>query len=180
MSNAMLRRWLHYTLCLIVLMTPVYALPVPAAAVVVQDGASIEPLLKKPYLELLQLATTVRFTRLQFDQVRKRLKDEQKKKENELKGQQKTLESQIKDAQEQLKKIGDNRQLTEDQIVAERHNLHCRIQDWQSQLADSKIALTNGVPVEYDNLNAKLDLLEKWPAAKAEINRQIETGQAAR
>ena len=179
MSNAMLRRWLHYTLCLIVLMTPVYALPVPAAAVVVQDGASIEPLLKKPYLELLQLAPTVRFTRPQFDQVRKRLKDEQKKKENELKGQQKTLESQIKDAQEQLKKIGDNRELNEDQIVAERHNLHCRIQDWQSQLADSKIALTNGVPVEYDNLNAKLDLLEKWPAAKAEINRQIETGQAA-
>ena len=82
MSNARLRRWLHYTLCLIFIMTPVYALPVPAAPPpVAQDVAAIDPLLKKPYLELLQLAPTVRFTRPQFDQVRKRLKDEQKKKE---------------------------------------------------------------------------------------------------
>ncbi|MBI3935259.1 MAG: M48 family metalloprotease, partial [Acidobacteria bacterium] len=174
------RTWIHYTLCLVVIMAPVYSLPVQAAPLLaVQDTSGMDPLLKKPYLELLQLAPTVQFTRQQFDQVRKRLKDDQKKRENDLKSQQKNLESQIKDAQERLKKIGDNRQLGEDAIAAERHNLHCRIQDWQSQLADTKIALTTGVPVEYDNLNAKLDLLEKWPAARMEINRQLESSQAS-
>ena len=176
-----LRMGLHYTLCLVILATPVYSLPALAApAAAVQDAAGIEPLLKKPYLELLQLAPTLRFTRQQFEQVRKRLKDERKRKEDDFKNQRKGLESQIKNAQEQLKKIGDNRSLNEDAIAAERHNLHCRIQAWQAQVADLNIALANGVPVEYDNLNAKLDLLEKWPAAKLEINRQIESGQATR
>lgn len=176
-----LRIGLHYTLCLVIVATPVYSLPalaVPAPAAAEIDG--IDPLLKKPYLELLQLAPTFRFTREQFDQVRKRLKQDQKKRENDLKSQQKQMESQIKQAQEQLKTIGGPRGLSEDEMAAERHNLHCRIQDLQAKLAESKIALTTGVPVEYDNLNAKLDLLEKWPAAKLEINRAIETGQAAR
>ena len=178
-----LRLGFHGTLCLVVVFAPTYSLPVLAApaapAAAVQDASGIDPLLRKSYLELLQLAPTARFTRQQFDQVRKRLKDEQKQKENDLKEQQKRLQSQIRGAQEQLKKIGSNRALSEDQVVAERHTLHCQIQAWQAQLADLNIAQTTGVPVEYDNLNAKLDLLEKWPAAKLEINRAIETGQAA-
>jgi Zn-dependent protease with chaperone function len=177
----LLRFGLYYGLCLVMVAAPVYsvrALAAPAPAVEQADG--IEPLLKKPYLELLQLAPALQFTSQQFDQLRRRLKDEKKKKENDLKKKQKQLEAQIKDAQERLKKVGDNSSLSEDQIASERHNQHCRIQDWQSQLADTKVALANGVPVEFDNLNAKADLLEKWPAAKREINREIETGQAAR
>ncbi|HWP83823.1 MAG TPA: M48 family metalloprotease [Terriglobia bacterium] len=172
-----LRLFLHSALCLVILRSSVPSPPVLAApAPAVQDAAAIEPLLKKSYLELLQEAPTLRFTRQQFEQVRQRLKDQQKQKENELKSKQKRLESQIKQAQEQLKKLGSSRELTEDEIAAERHDLHCRIQAWQSELADTKIALTTGVPVEYDNLNAKLELLEKWPAAKQEIDRQIDSG----
>ena len=175
----LLRIALHYTLCLVVLMTPFYSLPVLAASpTAVQDPSGIKPLLKKSYLELLELAPTIRFTKQQFDQVRKQLENERKREEDHLKNEQKRLESQIKEAQEQLKKIGGNRTLTEDEIAAERHILHCRIQAWQAQLADLHIARETGLPVEYDNLNAKLELLEKWPAAKLEINRMIESGRA--
>lgn len=177
----LLRFGLHYALCLVIVATPVHSLRALAApSPAVEDTEGIEPLLTKSYLELLQLAPALHFTSKQFDQMRTRLKDEKKKKEDDLKKKQKQLEAQIKDAQDRLKKIGDGRSLSEDEVAAERHNLHCRIQDWQSQLADNKIALQNGVPVEYDNLNAKLDVLEKWPAAKLEINRQIESGQATR
>jgi Zn-dependent protease with chaperone function len=175
----LLRIGLHSVLCLAVVLTPAYSLPALAAPAALQEAAGIDPLLRKSYLELLQLAPTVNFTRQQFDQVRKRLKEEQKQREKDLENQQKRLQSQIKEAQEQLKKVGGSRTLSEDEIAARRHNLHCQIQAWQAQLADLKIAQTTGVPVEYDNLNAKVDLLEKWPATKAEINRAIESGQIA-
>jgi len=180
----MLRRCFHHVLCLLFFVAPVYAppaqaaIPVVSAAPVADDVASIPPLLKKPCLELLDAAPTLRYTRQQFDQVRKQLKSEQKKREQDLKNQQKKLDTQIAEAQKRLKEIGSSQILSEDEIAAERHNLHCSIQDWQSQLADATIALTTGVPVEYDNLNAKLDLLGKWPAAKIDIDRQMESGQA--
>jgi Zn-dependent protease with chaperone function len=175
------RRVLHYALCVLLCMNPASLLPVltaaPAAASA-DDAASINPLLRKPYLELLQIASTAHYSSQQLEQVRKRLKSERDQKERDLKSQQKTLDSQIKQAQEELKKVGDRFELTEDQVSARRHDLHCRIQDMQSQLADAKIQLQTGLPVEYDNLNAKLDLIEKWPAAKQEIARQMESGQA--
>ena len=175
----MFRKSLHYALCLSIVLVPSSALPVPAAPPpAAQNISAIDPLLKKPYLELLQLAPTLHHSSQQFEQVRKRLKDEQQKKEKDLKSKQKNLQSQIDQAEKDLKKIGDKSKLSEDEITAQRHDLHCRIQDLQSQLADTKVALSTGVPVEYDNLNAKLDLLEKWPAAKLEISRQIESGQA--
>lgn len=178
-----MRTWLHYLLCFAILATPLSSVPVSARAIPgppLQGGGDIEPLLKKSYLELLQLAPTLRFTRQQFDQVRKRLKDEQKQKENDLKARQKQLESQIKEAQNQLRRLGEAKGRSEEEVSAERHDLHCKIQDWQSQLADVKIALSTGVPVEYDNLHAKLEVLEKWPAAQAEIQRELESSQASR
>ena len=164
------RAALHYMLCLFIVVAPLYSLPresaLPAPA---QENPAILPLLQKPYLELLQLAPQFRFTGQQYDQARRNLKDAQKGKENDLKEQRKRLESQIKEEQDRLKKVGGSRGMSEDQVAAERHNLHCQIQAWQSQLADVNIRLTNGLPVEYDNLNAKLELMEKWPAAKQEI-----------
>ena len=63
-------------------------------------------------------------------------------------------------------------------MAAERLNLHCRIQTFESELTDAKVALQNGVPVKYENLQAKLELLEKWPAEKRLITAQQESGQA--
>jgi len=92
----MTRKWLHYALCLSILSAPAYSLPAQAAPpAAVQNAAAIEPLLKKPYLELLELAPTLRHTPQQFQEVRKRLKSEQEKKEKDLKAKQKSLDSQI-------------------------------------------------------------------------------------
>jgi Zn-dependent protease with chaperone function len=175
----MFQKWLRYTLCLSLLLTPSANFPSRAASSpAVDDVSSIDPLLKKPYLELLQLAPTLHYSSQQIGQVRKQLKSEQASKQRELKAQQKKMDAEIAQAQQDLKKVGDDFQLSEDEVVAKRHDLHCRIQDLQSQLADSKIALMTGMPVEYDNRNAKLDLIEKWPSAKQEIARQMDSGQA--
>jgi hypothetical protein len=175
----MLRNLLLIVLCFSIVTTPTYA---PAAAVAsppqAQDTTSIDPLLKKSYLELLEIAPTLRFTSQQFEQTRKRLKSEEEKKKNDLKNKQKGFEKQIQQLQGELKKLNQQSSTDTEQIAAQRHDFHCRIQALQSQLADMKIELQNGVPVEYENLQAKLDLMEKWPASRREIARQIESGQA--
>ncbi|MBI4458599.1 MAG: M48 family metalloprotease [Acidobacteria bacterium] len=63
-------------------------------------------------------------------------------------------------------------------MTARRQDLHCRIQSLQTQLAETKVAQQTGVPVEYENLRAKLEVLEKWPSAKMEIQRVMDSGQA--
>ncbi|MBI1956142.1 MAG: M48 family metalloprotease, partial [Acidobacteria bacterium] len=173
-----IRKWLSIILCFSLLSTANAPYGQAAAPPVAQNSQTIDGLLQKSYLELLQLAPTVRFTGKQFEEVRQRLEREEKAKKGELKQKQDNLEKQIRQAQEELREL--NLRSPEDTPVmsAKRHDLHCRIQSLQTQLAENKVALQNGVPVEYDNLRAKLELLEKWPAAKQEIARVVQSGQA--
>ena len=86
--KTMFRQWLSIVLCLSLLSNAnyIYGMPAPPPPVV-EPTDPIDPLLKKSYLELLELAPTLRFTSQQFEQVRKRLKKEEGAKKNELKRQ---------------------------------------------------------------------------------------------
>ena len=172
-----IRKWLSVSLCLALLSNANASYGQAAAPPVAQNSQTIDGLLPKSYLELLELAPTVRFTSKQFEEVRKRLEREEKAKKGELKTKQKNLESQIRQVQEELRKLNLTSPEDSPEMSAKRHDLHCRIQSLQAQLAEYKVALQNGVPVEYDNLRAKLELLEKWPAAKQEIARVVQSGQ---
>jgi beta-barrel assembly-enhancing protease len=140
--------------------------------------SDLDALLKKPYLELLQLAPEYEFSEAQFSKARDRLESEEKTKKDQLKGKEENLNKQVKAAQDHLKELNAKAAVETDEIKNQRHAIHCQIQSYQDELAKTKIERQNGVPVEYENFNAKLDLLEKWPAAKREIARTIETGQA--
>ena len=147
------------------------------AAAAVEDTTSIDPLLKKSYIELLELAPTFEFSSRQFDQVRDRLNKEEKAKKDQLKSKEENFEKQIKAAQDQLKELNAKGTIETEETKARRHDIHCQIQSFQDELAKVKIERQTGVPVEYDNYKAKLDVLEKWPAEKREIARMLETNQ---
>ena len=177
--KTMLRQWLSMTLCISLLssttagMAGAVSAPLPA-----QTSQGIEPLLQISYLQLLELAPELSYTSQQIKQVREGLKKEEDAKKDDLKRKQKDLEAKIKQAQEELKKLSAPGTEDTEGITAQRHDIHCRIQALQSQLADTKVALQNGVPVEYENLQAKLDLIEKWPSEKRQIEAQLASGQA--
>lgn len=141
------------------------------------EPQAIEIYLKKPYLELLELASTLQFSSRQFQEARERLKKGEKAKKEDLKSRQRDLEKQVREAQKELKELNKNDRAENAELQNERHLLHCRIQSLQAKLADSQVALETGIPVEYENYNAKLDLMEKWPAAEREIAQSIESGQ---
>ena len=148
------------------------------AVAAIEDTSGIDPLLKKPYLELLQLAPTFEFTSRQFDQVRGRLKDEEKAKKDQLKSKEENFGKQIKAAQDQLKQLNAKSAIETEETKTQRQAIHCQIQNYQDELAKTKIERQTAVPVEYENYNAKLDLVEKWPAAKQEIAQMLATNQA--
>lgn len=170
-----MKKLLSLTLCFSLLVS--VSSPNVYATAAMEDTA-IDPLLKKSYIELLELAPTLEVSSRQFDQVRNRLKNEEKAKKDELKRKADNIEKQIRTTQHELKKLNAQAAIETEAIKNQRHDLHCRIQALQSQLADTKIVLQTGVPVEYENYNAKLDLLEKWPAAKREIAQTIASRQS--
>lgn len=132
--KTMLTRWLSVILCLSLLSNANYSYGMPAARPpVVEPTEPLDPLLKKSYLELLELAPTLKFSSQQFEQVRKRLKKEEDAKKNELKRQRQDFERQVRQAQEELKKLTQESSEETKEIAAERHNLHCRIQSLQAQ-----------------------------------------------
>ena len=170
-----LKKLLSLTLCFSLVGT--LSSPNVFASAVMEDTA-IDPLLKKSYLELLELAPTLEVSRRQFDQTRDRLKREEKARKDELKRRADNLEMQIRATQNDLKRLNAQASIETEESKNQRRDLHCRIQALQGQIAETKITLQNGIPVEYENYNAKLDLLERWPAAKREIAQTIASGQA--
>ena len=174
----LLRKCLSVVLSFSLLASANYPYGYAASLAAIDDTQSLDPLLKKPYLELLQLAPTLQFSSQQFQQVRERLKKEEKAKKDDLKRKQDDLEKQVRQAQEDLKRLNERSAVESEGVQSQRHDIHCRIQSLQSRLADLKVALQSGVPVEYENYNAKLDVIEKWPAAKRDITQAIASGQA--
>ncbi|OFV96983.1 MAG: hypothetical protein A3F68_05745 [Acidobacteria bacterium RIFCSPLOWO2_12_FULL_54_10] len=144
----------------------------------VQASQSIDDLLKKSYLELLEKSPNFRFAKQQYQEALKRLEKEEKTRKDGIAKKQKDLENQIRRAQDELRKLNISAAEDTPEMATRRQDLHCRIQSLQKQAAEAKVARDNGIPIEYENMRAKLEILEKWPTAKAEIQNVIESGQA--
>jgi hypothetical protein len=59
---------------------------------------------------------------------------------------------------------------------AERHNLHCTIQNSRALKSQADVIANHAIPVAYDNKQAKLDLIREWPAQLKEIQQSIRDG----
>lgn len=58
----------------------------------------------------------------------------------------------------------------------ERHNLHCRIQETRALKSQADVIAQHAIPVAYDNKQAKLELIQKWPAQAKEIRQSVVDG----
>ena len=57
-----------------------------------------------------------------------------------------------------------------------RHTLHCQIQNLELLRSEAEILSGQAIPNAYDNLNAKLDLLQQWPAQYAAAQVALDNG----
>jgi Zn-dependent protease with chaperone function len=143
------------------------AVPAPAPAA---QEESLRSYLQKSYSELFQLAPSLHFTSAQFEAQREALKKGEDRCQDRFKEQAKQYGEQIEAAQKELKERSPK--LSE----AERNRLHCRIQNLELLKSEADVLAKHAIPTAYDNLQAKLELIEKWPAEYREIQQEIASG----
>jgi predicted Zn-dependent protease len=126
--------------------------------------------LQKPYAELFDLAPTVEFSAGEIESQRKALDEGKDFCVARFKGHAKQYAKQIDAAQKDLKV----------QTVAlnegERTQVHCGIQNLELLRSEAQALSSHAIPTAYDNLKAKLDLVQKWPALYRQTQQEITDG----
>jgi Zn-dependent protease with chaperone function len=130
--------------------------------------------LQKSYLELFELGPTLTFT---VDEIQSQHKALDKGKDScvsRFKNHAKQYDKQLEKARSDLKKTTAG--LSKDQ----RKQAHCSIQNLDLVKSEAEILATQAIPTAYDNLNAKLDLIEQWPGVRRQIQQQLADGSYAK
>jgi Zn-dependent protease with chaperone function len=140
---------------------------IPAAMSSTEDLTSLRALLQKPYADLFDLAPTVKFSSAQIETQRNRLNKGKKSCVGRFKEHAKQYEKQVEAAQKDLKKK--TAKLTEQQ----RSQLHCKIQNIELLRSEAQALSSHAIPTAYANLQAKLELIEKWPALYKQTTQEI-------
>lgn len=134
-------------------------------------AAVFDPLqqeLKKSYLTLFETASTLEYSESQILKMQEYLKQAQDYCVGRFEGVAGEYERRVEEAQKGLKK----KELADE----ERHNLHCTIQDARALKSQADVIAQHAIPVAYENKQAKLELIQKWPAQAKEIQQSIADG----
>src|SRR5690242_5778449 len=126
--------------------------------------------LQKPYLELFELAPKLEFSFAEIAAQREAFKKGEDTCVSRFKDHSKQYDKQIQAAQSDLKKK--TATLTEEQ----RAQMHCTIQNLDLLKSEADVLATLAIPTAYDNLSAKLDLIEQWPGQYKQIQQDLASG----
>jgi Zn-dependent protease with chaperone function len=168
-------RALALVLCELLVLLPALGAPTRAVNSPPRPVAStaVEPLplrayLADSYLKLFKISPELHFSDAQFQAEKKRLDQNQSICVHKFKQKEDKFGKEIDAAQKQLK--------AKDVTSQQRHNLHCKIQDLRFEKSQEKILADHGVPIAYQNLEAKLELIQNWPAAYQQIQQALASG----
>ncbi len=135
---------------------------------------SLHEFLQKPYIELFELASKINFSATEIQGQRKALEEGEKSCVANFKSHAKQYSSEIDEAQKDLKKRSES--LSDEQ----RKQAHCRIQNLETLKSEADVLSGHAIPTAYDNLEAKLDVIEKWPALYRQTRQELSSGAYAK
>ena len=125
--------------------------------------------LQKSYLELFELAPSLEFTKADIENQREALKKGEDVCVDRFENHMKQYGKQIDAARKDLKK--NTGTLTE----VQRKESHCNIQNLDLLKSEAEVLAKQAIPTAYDNLSAKLDLIQEWPAQYKQIQNELAT-----
>jgi len=126
--------------------------------------------LQKSYMELFELAPKLEFSVAEIESQRNALKNGKGMCVDRFKTHSKQYSSQIDAARKSLKEK--TATLTDEQ----RKQAHCNIQNLDLLKSEADILAGQAIPTAYDNLNAKLDVIQQWPAQFKQIQQELASG----
>ncbi|HYL36953.1 MAG TPA: M48 family metalloprotease [Bryobacteraceae bacterium] len=139
----------------------------PTAEPVVRTSP-LEQELRKSYLTLFEIASTLSYSDSQIQAMQEYLKQAQDYCVGRFESVSSDYQRSVDGAQQSLKKS----KISE----VDRHSLHCKIQDARALKSQADVIAQHAIPVAYDNKQAKLELIQKWPAQAKEIQASIADG----
>jgi len=122
------------------------------------------------YLELLEQSQDWEFSPTQIETMRRSLDNAQETCEDSFKDEAERIEDRVEKAQRQL------RRLRLDGVEEGAHDLRCAVQNGRIEASQNRAFAEHSVPLAYEHQAAKLDLIEDWPRALREIQRDLKTG----
>lgn len=130
----------------------------------------LQDALQKSYLDLFEEAPKLEFSASQVARMREYLKAARE-------SCVKRFEKRAADREKELRGIQDDlKRKTARLSESERHDLHCQIQNLRTLKSQDEILAKNAIPVAYENRQAKLELIEKWPGQLKQIEQEIQSG----
>lgn len=126
--------------------------------------------LSKSYVDLFALSPHLEFSAPEIAAEKRALREGRASCIGEFKMRAKQYGDKMEQEQKQLKLVSAK---VDD---AQRHNLHCDIQNYRAQKKESELLASHGIPTAYDNMEAKLQLIQEWPAERRRILAQIRDG----
>lgn len=142
----------------------------PKTPLVPDVFAPLQQDLQKSYLELFRLAPTLEYSATQIQKMHDYLDKAQDYCVGEFKDRGDKYGTELDQTEKRLKQ--ESAKITD----AERHNMHCSIQNLRALQSQTKVLADHAVPVAYQNKEAKLELIEKWPADLKQIKQNIADG----
>ena len=145
--------------------TPKIGIPAPT------PPQQFEPLsrdVRKSYLTLFKISPKLKFSDSEFKQMQGYLQKGQDYCVGQFKARAKKLGSEISQDKSQLKQNGSEN--------GEQHSLRCKIQGLELLESQAKVLAQHAIPVAYENRQAKLQLIQDWPADLKKIKEEISKG----
>lgn len=143
--------------------------PQPPVAATVHN--ELQSKIALPYNELFDVASGLKFTPKDLQDMRKHLDETRAYCTQRAKDNATRFEKQVNAGLDELK------HLPKDAGESQRHDLHCKVQDMRSSKAQMDMLAQHLVPTAFQNSDAKIELLEKWPADEQLIRQRISSGE---
>lgn len=160
-------RFIALCLCEALIILPTSSGASQAVATVPAQPEPQRSYLQKSYLELFEIAPSLHFS---TDEIRKQRESFAKGEDScvdRFKDHVKRYQKQLDTAREDLKKN------TKKMSSEQRKTAHCSIQNLDLLKSEAEILARHAIPTAYDNLNAKLDVIEKWPTLYQQTQQEI-------
>ena len=134
------------------------------------SAVSLREYLQKSYLDLFELAPKLEFSTAEIETQRNALRSGKDICIDRFKTHSKQYAAQIETARKDLKK---NTATLKEQ---ERKEVHCNIQNLDLLKSEADVLAGQAIPTAYDNLSAKLDVIQQWPAQYKLIQQELASG----
>lgn len=168
----MKRQLLAAALCFSILFAPA-----ATSLAQVQQARDLAPYVDMTYIALLERAAELAVSPVEAEAARVIFEAEMRQKKDTAEVKQKLAEQKAKALHSELDALNHQASADTDKLAGERKRIHCALIAARQDVITAKLE-KHAASVEYDNRQAKLQVLSRWPADAAQIQQRIKDGNS--